>query len=98
VKAGALVGRSLDDAGLIGSMRQLERMGLASGFEFRTAAGRERYSRLSRPVPHQPKPDRTASLEQRRAEHKQQVEQIRQRAQQRRSEHKATRQKAKSEK
>jgi hypothetical protein len=42
-KTGALVGRSLDDAALAGAKKQLERMGLAADFDFRTAAGRQRY-------------------------------------------------------
>jgi hypothetical protein len=42
-KTGALAGRSLDDASLAGAKKQLERLGLAADFDFRTAAGRQRY-------------------------------------------------------
>ena len=42
-KTGALAGRSLDDDFLVGCMQQLEHMGKAGEFSFRTAAGRQRY-------------------------------------------------------
>ena len=42
-KTGALAGRSLDDDYLVGCMQQLEQMGKAGEFSFRTAAGRQRY-------------------------------------------------------
>jgi hypothetical protein len=42
-KTGALAGRSLDDDYLVGCMQQLEQMGKAGEFSFRTAAGRQHY-------------------------------------------------------
>jgi hypothetical protein len=42
-KTGALAGRMLDDDFLVGCMQQLEQMGKAGEFHFRTAAGRQRY-------------------------------------------------------
>jgi hypothetical protein len=42
-KTGALAGRSLDDDFLVGCMQQLEQMGKAGEFSFRTAGGRQRY-------------------------------------------------------
>jgi len=42
-KTGALAGRSLDDDFLVGCLQQLEQMGKAGEFSFRTTAGRLRY-------------------------------------------------------
>jgi hypothetical protein len=47
-KTGSLRGVSLDDAGLVGTMQQLEQMGLGGKFQFRTAAGRQRYEDTKR--------------------------------------------------
>jgi hypothetical protein len=47
-KTGALAGRMLDDDFLVGCMRQLEQMGLGGKFQFRTAAGRQRYEDMKR--------------------------------------------------
>ena len=49
VKEGEHVGHSLDDDFLASTMRQLERMGEAGRFSFRTAEGREKYERSLRP-------------------------------------------------
>ena len=52
-KTGSLRGVSLDDATLVGAMRQLEQMGLSGKFHFRTEAARRRYEdmlRVSREV------------------------------------------------
>jgi len=45
-KTGALVGRSLDDDYLASCMQQLEQMGKAGEFSFRTAAGKQRYENM----------------------------------------------------
>ncbi len=45
-KTGALAGRMLDDDFLTGCMDQLVREGKASGIDFRTAGGRQRYERM----------------------------------------------------
>jgi hypothetical protein len=47
-KEGELAGHSLDDDFLATTRSQLERMGKADEFEFRTPAGQEKYERLSR--------------------------------------------------
>ncbi|MEO0099746.1 MAG: hypothetical protein ABIL04_02000 [candidate division WOR-3 bacterium] len=47
-KIGELKGRMLDDDFLVGCMEQLEREGKASGIDFRTAAGRNRYQDTKR--------------------------------------------------
>ncbi|MBN2465418.1 hypothetical protein JXD38_07320, partial [candidate division WOR-3 bacterium] len=47
-RTGALVGRSISDASLVGSMRQLQRLGQGGRFSFRTAAGRQRYEDMLR--------------------------------------------------
>ncbi len=47
-KEGPLAGRSLDDALLVSAMAQLEHMGYASKFNFRTAAARQRYEEMKR--------------------------------------------------
>jgi len=55
-KAGALAGRMLDDDFLSGCMEQLEREGKATGINFRTAKGRERYEMMKNPPrPEEPK-------------------------------------------
>jgi hypothetical protein len=53
-KTGALAGRMLDDEFLSGCMAQLEREGKASGIEFRTTKGRERYERMMRALQEKP--------------------------------------------
>ena len=45
-KTGELAGHSLDDDGLAGYMDQLEKLGLGGQFDFRTAAGRQRYEKM----------------------------------------------------
>ena len=45
IKEGDLAGHSLDDDFLASTMSQLERMGQAGKFNFRTHAGREKYER-----------------------------------------------------
>ncbi len=45
-KEGELAGHSLDDDFLVSTMDQLKRMGQSGGFNFRTAAGREKYERM----------------------------------------------------
>jgi hypothetical protein len=50
LKEGALAGRSLDDDFLAVTKAQLEQMGQAGEFEFRTSAGREKYERSIRGV------------------------------------------------
>ena len=45
-KTGALAGVSKDDNFLVGCMQQLEQMGKAGEFHFRTAAGRQKYEDL----------------------------------------------------
>jgi hypothetical protein len=47
-KTGDLAGRSLDDAFLGSTMQQLERMGEAGKFSFRTDAARQRYEDMKR--------------------------------------------------
>jgi len=47
-KTGSLTGVSWDDNFLVGCMRQLEQMGKAGEFSFRTAAGRQRYQNMLR--------------------------------------------------
>jgi hypothetical protein len=47
-KEGDLAGHSLDDDFLASTMRQLERMGQAGRFNFRTAEGREKYEQSRR--------------------------------------------------
>jgi hypothetical protein len=47
-KTGAMRGVSLDDEALVGAMDQLEQMGKAGEFSFRTAAGRQRYEAMKR--------------------------------------------------
>ncbi|MEO0101989.1 MAG: hypothetical protein ABIK84_06260, partial [candidate division WOR-3 bacterium] len=49
-KTGELKGRMLDDDFLVGCMEQLEREGKASGIDFRTAAGRNRYQETKRRI------------------------------------------------
>jgi hypothetical protein len=46
VKEGGLAGRSLDDDFLSVTLEQLQDMGQAAGFDFRTAAGREKHERM----------------------------------------------------
>jgi hypothetical protein len=48
LKEGDLAGHSLDDDLLAATMTQLERMGEAGRFDFRTQAGREKYERAIR--------------------------------------------------
>jgi hypothetical protein len=48
IKEGDLAGHSLDDDFLASSKVQLERMGEAGQFDFRTSEGREKYERLLR--------------------------------------------------
>jgi hypothetical protein len=48
VKEGDLAGHSLDDDVLATTKAQLERMGQAGQFDFRTAEGREKYERSLR--------------------------------------------------
>jgi hypothetical protein len=48
MKEGDLAGRSLDDDFLATTRSQLERMGEADEFEFRTAAGQEKYEQSTR--------------------------------------------------
>jgi hypothetical protein len=45
-RSGVLAGGSLDDDYLVGTMEQLERMGEAGRFQFRTARGRQNYERM----------------------------------------------------
>jgi hypothetical protein len=45
-KTGALRGVMVDDDALVGTMQQLEQMGKAGEFSFRTAAGRQRYENM----------------------------------------------------
>jgi len=47
-RTGALVGRSISDANLVGAMPELQRLGLGGRFSFRTAAGRRRYEDVLR--------------------------------------------------
>jgi hypothetical protein len=47
-KTGVLAGRMLDDDFLVGCMLQLEQMGKAGEFSFRTAAARQRYEDMLR--------------------------------------------------
>jgi hypothetical protein len=47
LKTGDLAGHSLDDDFLAGTLGQLESMGRAGGFNFRTAAGREKYEGMN---------------------------------------------------
>jgi hypothetical protein len=42
-RTGALVGRSISDANLVGAMPELQRLGQGGRFSFRTAKGRQRY-------------------------------------------------------
>jgi hypothetical protein len=49
-KDGDLAGRSLDDEFLCVTMEQLEQMGQAGSFQFRTAAGRNRYEEVKNRV------------------------------------------------
>jgi hypothetical protein len=48
LKEGGLAGHSLDDDFLASTKAQLERMGQAGQFDFRTAEGREKYERSIR--------------------------------------------------
>jgi hypothetical protein len=45
-RTGALVGRSISDTRLAGSMPELQRLGLGGRFSFRTAEGRQRYEEM----------------------------------------------------
>jgi hypothetical protein len=47
-RTGALVGRSISDANLVGALPELQRQGLSGRFSFRTAAGRKRYEEVRR--------------------------------------------------
>ena len=47
-KTGALAGRMLDDDFLVGTMGQLESMGLGSRFHFRTSLGQQRYEEMKK--------------------------------------------------
>jgi hypothetical protein len=47
-RTGALVGRSISDANLVGALPELQRLGLGGRFSFRTAAGRRRYEDVLR--------------------------------------------------
>ena len=49
-KDGDLAGRSLDDDFLASTKGQLEQMGKAGTFQFRTQRGRERYENMRRRV------------------------------------------------
>jgi hypothetical protein len=49
-KDGQLAGRSLDDDFLCATMEQLEQMGKAGNFQFRTAAARQRYEEMKKTV------------------------------------------------
>ncbi|NPV13848.1 hypothetical protein HPY86_02825 [candidate division WOR-3 bacterium] len=53
-KTGELAGRMLDDEFLAGCMEQLEREGKASGIDFRTPGGRQRYERMKRALQEKP--------------------------------------------
>jgi hypothetical protein len=50
VKEGGLEGRSLDDEVLVGTKRQLERMGQADGFKFRHVSEQKRYEEMKRMI------------------------------------------------
>jgi hypothetical protein len=45
-RTGALAGRSISDANLVGAMPELQRLGLGGRFSFRTAAGRRHYEEM----------------------------------------------------
>ncbi len=47
-RTGALVGRSISDANLVGALPELQRQGMDGRFSFRTAAGRKRYEEVRR--------------------------------------------------
>jgi len=49
-KTGALAGHSLDDDFLSTTKDQLDRMGAGAQFNFRTAAGRQKYEETQHPA------------------------------------------------
>jgi hypothetical protein len=61
-KTGSLAGVSWDDNFLAGCMQQLEQMGKAGEFSFRTAAGRQRYEDMLKQLREAEQPGNTSPV------------------------------------